>query len=88
MYGDGNQIFIKPKSFYPEQRTEASKIATERGEGLRMEVWSGHTEFHSDASVPVGKIAVYAAHEYKGWPEYEVTLDSPDDEWVPALWRT
>lgn len=85
MYEDW--IDIKPQAFYVEQRVEASAIATARGKGLRMEVYSGHTEFYSDASVPTGKVAVYAPRGYDYSPTYETMLDSPEEEWIPEAWR-
>lgn len=80
-------IPIKPMSFGPEQRVEAVAIATAKGNGVRMEVHTAHTEFYADPSVPVGQVAVYIAKRYGSWPTFEVLLDDPEQEWVPRAWR-
>ena len=81
------RIGIKPETFDTPQRIEASEIATALGKGLRMEVHSGHTEYHADATVAVGSVAVYASQRYKEWPTYETTLASPEDPWLPFAYR-
>lgn len=82
-----DRIWITPQSYGPEQRIEASQKATEVGRGLRMEVHSGHTEFFSDSTVPVGKVAIHCSLSYKAWPEYVTTLDAPDQLWETPLDR-
>lgn len=82
------RIMIKPESYSPAQRIEASRKATALGKGLRMEVHSAHTEFYADETVPLGKVAVYASQEYKAWPTYETTLEAPTEYWEPFAWRT
>lgn len=75
------QMDIRPASFGVEQRLAAVKIATEMGYGVRMVLQSAHTVFYADPEVPVGKVTVFAPPEYKAWPVYVATLDSPEDIW-------
>lgn len=83
----GDRIYITPMSFYPEYRVQASKIATERGVGLRMEVYNAHTEYYADERVPVGKVDVWCTQSYgASFPEHETTLDSPEERWFPKSW--
>lgn len=78
------QIYINPATYANPQRTEASERATKLGNGLRMELGNTMTYYYSDPAVPVGKVAIYAPREYKGWPQYVTTLESASDEWSPA----
>lgn len=80
---DRPRIIIRPATFDVPQRVEASAKATEMGMGLLMELHSSSTHFYADATVPVGKVAIYAPKAYKGMPEYVTTLDSPEQEWYP-----
>lgn len=77
------RILIKPQSFAVEQRVEASAKATALGKGLMMELHSSHTEYYADASVPIGHVAIYEPKEYKGMPEYVITLSDPTMPWSP-----
>lgn len=86
--GGVTRIDIRPMSPGAPQRVEAEQKARALGRGVRMELHSSHTEFYADRHVEVGKIAIYVPHEYKGWPEYETTLESPQDPWESPLERS
>jgi hypothetical protein len=79
-----DRLNIEPMTPDVEQRVKAVELARERKSGVRMEVHSGHTEFWADRTVPVGRVSVCVAREYGGWPQYETTLEHPDDEW--SIW--
>lgn len=83
----GERILIEPQSWGPEERLRASAIATEKGVGLRMEVHSSHTEFYADSTVEVGKVCVWYSDTYKGWLKKRLTLQTPDEQWMPYLWK-
>lgn len=85
-YG-GRYLVIKPGSFGPEQRLEASALAAESGEGVRMEVHSSSTTFFATPDVPVGKIEVWDTRTYKGQLEFDIVLDTPDQYWMPYAQR-
>lgn len=77
------RLDIHPQSFDVPQRIAALEKASEYGVGVRMEVWTGHTEFYADANVATGVIEVWAVREYKGHLHYDRTLSSASDDWEP-----
>lgn len=81
-FGEGvERIPMFPASYGLEQRVAASKIATDKGKGLVMELHSSTTHFYADPSIPVGKVAIWSPPSYKAMPEYVTTLDSADEPW-------